>query len=291
MAWERTGFTLLLLLIQSILVGLKLDGVIESSWWAVFVPAYVWVAVFAIVVALALYNLNSGYSYKQWMSAWRAAYFCITVAIVIVFVVLTAVRAQGNTDVQWSVVFIPIYIYLALLLLVIVYQGVQHSRGNVRLAPLDALPGITAWLQWFWLINVFVWCGILIVLLAVKLDGGLNGWNYWAVLSPLWVLLITLALLFISSIPFIVVKQLEVDSWKLIFYVTAYVASVLFLIFLILRADSTVDWKWSVVFIPLYITQAVLLLYVTLEWLLEPSMASEDDVDFVLSSGGEEAIL
>ena len=271
MAWERTGFTLLLVLIQSILVGLKLDNVITGSWWVVFVPAYVWVAIILIVVCIAWYNLINKENYREWLSSPRTFYFAATAIIIIVLVILIAVRVQNVHHIPWAVVFIPIYVYLVLLLAVIIYHGVEHSRANLQRGPLDATPGITAWLYWFWLLNLFTWGTILIILLAIKLDNGLQLWNYWAILSPLWVLLISIALLSISSIPFIIVGQLDVNFWKIIFYVIAYIAAVLFLVFLILQADQTIHWKWSIVFIPLYVLEAILLFYVTIEWLYEPS--------------------
>lgn len=272
MAWERTGFTLLILLIQSILVGLKLDDVIKSSWWAVFVPAYIWVVVVAVIVLAAWYNLSGKTEeYEEhWLSAARTAYFAVLLLIVIVFVVLLAVRAEeGSHSIPWPVVFIPLYVYQGVLLILLIYQCSQY-----RLLP-DAHQGMYAWIQWFWILNLFVWGSLLLILLAIKLDGGLSSWNYWAVLSPLWVLLVISALLFISVLPLLLFKQLQLELWKACFYVATYTAAVVFMVFLTLRADTTVHWDWSIVFIPLYITQALLLLYVTAEWLQEPTASTK----------------
>lgn len=301
MAWERAGFTLLLLLIQSILIGLKLDHVIHSSWWAVFVPVYVWAGIMLLIVAVACYEfcrwscvsdeyyevsmppVGGGNSYpieeeeKERMgilSYTRALYLGVCAVLALVLVILVAVRAEGESGMPWAVVFIPIYVFLAVLLCVVIYQGMEYTRGSIDRGPLDALPGITSWIQWFWLLNFFVWGLILIILLAVKLGSGLEAWNYWAVLSPLWVLLITAALLFLSSIPFLVLKLLEFHLVEVLFFIFAYIAAVLALIFLILRADKTIHWDWSLVFIPLYVLEALLLLYIIAKWLHEPAHPS-----------------
>lgn len=298
MAWERTGLTLLLLLIQNILVGLKLDHVIHSSWWAVFVPVYVWVGIVLIIVSVAFYRfcicscdpderyyelsppppmdpvvisvVDEEERARNVLSSTRALYFAICALLVLVLIILLAVQAQARGhSMPWAVVFIPIYVYLAVLLVVVVYQGVEYTRGNIERGPMDALPGISSWLWWFWLLNLFVWGLILIILLAVKLDGGLKAWNYWAVLSPLWVLLITAAVLFVSSIPFLILKQLEIHLGYVLFFICTYIAAVLALVFLILRADQSIHWDWSFVFIPLYVLEALFLLYVIANWLHE----------------------
>lgn len=289
MAWERTGVTLLLLLIQNILIGLKLDAVLHSSWWAVFVPAYVWAGIMLLIVGVAWYHfcallqddeeeeefcvetLATTPRNGEMLSQRRAFYFGMVAMLVLVLVILVAVRAEGHKGVPWSVIFIPIYLYLFILLLVVVHEGSEYTRGTIERGPLDAIPGISSWVMWFWLLNLLVWGTIFIILLAVKLDGGLQPWNYWAVLSPLWVLLITAAVLAVSSIPFLLLRQLELRVWQLFFYMIAYIAAVLALIFIILRADKTTHWDWSLVFIPLYVLEALFLLYALAAWLHEPT--------------------
>lgn len=46
-------FRLFLFVLLALLIVLKLAGLIAISWWLVFVPAYILVALFALVIILA----------------------------------------------------------------------------------------------------------------------------------------------------------------------------------------------------------------------------------------------
>lgn len=277
MAWERTALTIVLIFIQNLLIGLKLDDAIHNSWWVVFIPAYTWVGIVLIIVTLAWYNLNSAESRGSWMSGRRALYFTILAACVITLVVLIAVRAENGSNPPWPVVFIPVYVYLLLLLVVIVFYYGDDSDTSSD----DSIYWL--WLQWYWLLNLFAYGVLLFIFLAIKLGEGLHSWNYWAVLSPLWVLAVTAALLFTSSIPLVISGRLPISSWKLCFCIAAYCSIVVFLVFLTLRADSSIHWDWSLVFLPLYILEFLTFLYVVSEWLDEPNayqLSQTTDADY-----------
>lgn len=264
MAWERSALTLILVFIQSILIGLKLDHAIHSSWWVVFTPAYVWVGIIVLLVLISWYNLNNTEIRETWMSPKRTIYFAVVASCTLALVILISLKAENGSP-PWPVVFIPIYVYLLLLLIVIIFYGsddpeIIHTEIH------------WIWLQWYWLLNLFTWGVLLFIFLAIKLSGSFAPWNYWAVLAPLWVLAVTAALLLISSIPFIVNKKIDADVWKMCIGVAAYAVTVLFLLFLTLRADKTIVWKWSIVFIPLYVLEVIAFIYVAIEWLLEPSI-------------------
>ncbi|KAE8750944.1 hypothetical protein FOCC_FOCC002373 [Frankliniella occidentalis] len=92
------------------LVTLQLDGVIDQSWWTIFVPLFVADAMnayFAMIVAIRL-HLNETNPIK------RSAWSFVALALLFSFKVMLCKKLSGSQTLDYSEIMSPIFIFLQL---------------------------------------------------------------------------------------------------------------------------------------------------------------------------------
>jgi len=99
----------------------------------------------------------------------------------------------------------------------------------------------------FWCLNVILISVLTLfpIFIGIKVDG-LVDWNWASVFSPIWIF---------SIIGCFASCCLVYATRKALLHVSKFLLLVLFFIFLVLRLDETIEWKWVLVFIPLYILE------------------------------------
>lgn len=100
----------------TVLVGLKLEGTLSYSWWTVFAPAFVGIGLVLYLDLILGVRAASALQQKEGLRhfGWSLVFWVPTLA----FVVLTAQKLNGDSDVSWTVVFSPIWVGTPLFALV-----------------------------------------------------------------------------------------------------------------------------------------------------------------------------
>ncbi|XP_077290773.1 transmembrane protein 203 [Arctopsyche grandis] len=96
--------------IFSVLLALKIDGILTGSWWVIFSPLFISDALNAyfcviIFIRMSLYN-----SLK--ISLYRASWSAIFLGLTFVFKFLLCKKLTGQSTIEYSEVFAPLFILL-----------------------------------------------------------------------------------------------------------------------------------------------------------------------------------
>lgn len=95
----------------TVLVGLRVDGVIDWSWWTVFTPCFVMIGVVAYLELIIGSRLMLVQKTRAWVR-WFAVATILTPTIA--FAVLLAQKLNGETDRAWGTVFAPGWVLLTM---------------------------------------------------------------------------------------------------------------------------------------------------------------------------------
>jgi hypothetical protein len=194
---------------------------------------------------------------------------CILYSLLLILSVLISLRAEGVINWSYGAVFLPLWLWNVLVVAgavpgVVVWiwkkrlrqqdpDNVYHFKALI-LSPLLQLP-------------VF----LTELLVAINLDTGAHLWR--AIFTPLYIL----PLLYILPCIWGVYRKRSVDLEVLGIF------SLLQVIFLAIRLDGVVQWKWAIVFIPTYLLLlafwccvGVFSTYLLLHHLLHPTATPQE---------------
>ncbi|XP_068633460.1 transmembrane protein 203 [Battus philenor] len=104
---------LITLTIFSALLALKIDGVVNSAWWTIFAPLFVSDAMNAYFCCIVCIRMNYESSYRA--SLYRASWSGIFLGLTFVFKFLLCRKLQGDSAIEYSEVFAPLFILLQLI--------------------------------------------------------------------------------------------------------------------------------------------------------------------------------
>jgi len=161
-----------------IFLVLKLDGVVTWNWGVVFIPLWI------INVIPLLYFLIKCFFTKNRL---RQLISLVQYLCVLVFQILLAIQLQ-SLPFKWSVSFIPIYIFMAIL---IINRGLASTltKFNEEREFLESERVFFGIGYGGYLIRIFFFPAMLtifLVLLIVKLDGA-SSYSWWIIAIPLFV--------------------------------------------------------------------------------------------------------
>lgn len=104
---------LITIAIFTVLLALKIDGVVNSAWWTIFAPLFVSDAMNAYFCCIVCIRMTLEVSYKA--SLYRVSWSCIFLGLTFVFKFLLCRKLQGDSAIEYSEVFAPLFILLQLI--------------------------------------------------------------------------------------------------------------------------------------------------------------------------------
>ncbi|XP_041051833.1 transmembrane protein 185-like isoform X2 [Cetorhinus maximus] len=178
------------LLLFSVLLSLRLDGIIQWSYWAVFTPVWLWklMVIIGASVGTGVWARNPQYRAEgETCVEFKAMLIAVGIhLLLLMFEVLVCDRIERGTH-FWLLVFMPLFFVSPVSVAACVW-GFRHDRSleleilcsvNILQFIFIALR-LDEIIKWPWLI-----------LLVHKLDGH-NNFSYIPIFIPLWLSLITL---------------------------------------------------------------------------------------------------
>ncbi|MGH0147707.1 UNVERIFIED_CONTAM: hypothetical protein FKN15_035350 [Acipenser sinensis] len=178
------------LLLFSVLLSLRLDGIIHWSYWAVFAPIWLWklMVVIGASVGTGVWARNPQYRAEgETCVEFKAMLIAVGIhLLLLMFEVLVCDRIERGNH-FWLLVFMPLFFVSPVSVAACVW-GFRHDRSLELeiLCSVNILQFIFIALRLDKIIN-WPW----LILLVHKLDGH-NKFPYVPVFIPLWLSLITL---------------------------------------------------------------------------------------------------
>lgn len=109
----------------SILLALKIEGVLESSWWTVFSPLYAcdtMIGYFDLIVFIHLYKAN-----EKSIAVKRIMVNTTILLLLLIFKVLMCQQLEGDKHFRYATIHSPLFILMFVLLVRSCIQGSQGS--------------------------------------------------------------------------------------------------------------------------------------------------------------------
>jgi len=100
--------------IFSILFALKVDGVLSESWWIIFSPLFISDGLNAYFCVIIFIRLSLYYTTLK-ASLYRASWSAIFLGLTFVFKFLLCKKLTGQSLIEYSEVFAPLFILLQLI--------------------------------------------------------------------------------------------------------------------------------------------------------------------------------
>lgn len=104
---------LITIFIFSVLLALKIEGVVTSAWWTIFAPLFVSDAMNAYFCCIVCLRMAIESSYKA--SLYRVSWSAMFIGLTFVFKFLLCRKLEGDSDIEFSEVFAPLFILLQLI--------------------------------------------------------------------------------------------------------------------------------------------------------------------------------
>lgn len=238
------------LLCFSILFSLKLDKVLDWSWWAVFVPLWLWKGIAIVGASVGSYvwwrrpqsRLNTD-EYIQY----KAMLISLSVHLLLLMFELLVADNLGANRHLWILVFIPL-VFVSILSVAICVWSVRHDR------PFQ--------LELFCAVN-----SLQFVFLALKLDR-IIVWSWEITFIPLWIVLcislvgVLYTIIFagiLLRIPDVNSDQRRSSTNSALGYSFLVVPLLVFLVLLTNKLDNTVKISYFAAASPLFLTFFTLL--------------------------------
>uniref|UniRef100_A0AAQ4PQS8 Transmembrane protein 185B n=2 Tax=Perciformes TaxID=8111 RepID=A0AAQ4PQS8_GASAC len=238
------------LLLFSVLLSLRLDGVIQWSYWAVFTPIWLWklLVIIGASVGTGVWAHNPQYRAEgETCVEFKAMLIAVGLhVLLLMFEVLVCDRvARGNYF--WLLVFMPLFFVSPVSVAACVW-GFRHDRS----------------------LELEVLCSVNIlqfIFIALRLDRIIN-WPWLVVCVPLWILMSFLCLvvlyyiiwsvLFLRSID-IIAEQRRTHITMAISWMTIVVPLLTFEILLVHKLDGHNSLSYVCVFVPLWLSLLTLM--------------------------------
>lgn len=104
---------LITIFIFTVLLALKIEMVINSAWWTIFAPLFVSDAMNAYFCFIVCIRMSLDNSYKTCL--YRVSWSIIFIGLTFVFKFLLCRKLQGDSAIEFSEVFAPLFILLQLI--------------------------------------------------------------------------------------------------------------------------------------------------------------------------------
>lgn len=233
------------LLIFSILFALKLDGVIQVSWWTVFIPIWVWKSTAVLGALIGSYvwcrrpqnrlNVDEYIQYKAMLISLS------THLLLLMFELLVADNLESQRHL-WILVFVPL-IFISIISIAICIWSLRHDR------PFE--------LELFCAVNILQF-----IFLALKLDR-LISWPWEITFVPMWIVLcislvgVLYTIIFagvILRMPEINQEQRRTSTHSALGYSFLVIPMLVFLVLLTNKLDQSVRISYFAASTPIFLT-------------------------------------
>ncbi|XP_062514046.1 transmembrane protein 185A-like [Corticium candelabrum] len=231
------------LLLFSIVLSLRLDGVVTCSYWAVFTPLWLWklMTFSGCAVGVVVWRRRPQ-NRPEAKIDFHAMLISVSLQLLIfIFEILLCTRLESQS-LHWRSVFIPLFLFGVACIASCVW-GCRRDR-NLELE----VWGCINTLQF--------------VFLALRLDG-VTSWKWKIVLIPLWIelALAGLVVLYLIGWATLVVCGNEVlapdgrqtSAVAALFVSVGFISAVTFMGLLIEKVDDINDLPFTGIFVPLHI--------------------------------------
>jgi len=254
------GASIVIMLLTAILfmifLILRLDKHVSWNWLFVFIPLWIFILSYLILVFAVFYLLY----FEIRRHTLEGTAWLISIGVLfLLFSILLALKVQKiNGDfIYWALVFIPLWIGLALLLVIDETWGGDYrtyeyeadyryrsAYGNSYWRGVNVLPQ-----------NVLVCVTIFTILLVLKLDGVIT--RSWAIIFlPLWFIDLLVVLLLLASILDAYVNWSYDIYWIALGFIPILASEIV----LVLKLDTIISTQWAIVFIPFWFSAFVALI-------------------------------
>ncbi|XP_032811205.1 transmembrane protein 185A-like [Petromyzon marinus] len=239
------------LLLFSVLLALRLDNVIEWSYWAVFIPLWLWKL---LVLAGATSGLVVWVRNPQYRTEGEAFVefkaMLITVGLhllLLMFQVLVCDRIESH-GYLWLLVFMPLF-FISPVSVAACIWGFRHDRS----LELETLCSV----------NILQF-----IFIALRLDSIIS-WPWMVVCVPLWILMsflclvvlyyIVWSLLFLRSLE-VMAEQRRSHVTMAVTWMTIVVPLLAFEVLLVHKIDGNSSLSYVHIFIPLWLSLLTLMI-------------------------------
>ncbi|XP_077984357.1 transmembrane protein 185A-like [Glandiceps talaboti] len=238
------------LLIFTLLLALKLDGTVTCSYWAVFIPIWIWnVIVFSgAAVGTIVWIKHPTYRVEgEGYVDFKAMHICVILNVLLfIFEILSCDNMETDRHL-WILVFMPLFFVSPLSIAACIW-GFRHDRS----LELEAILSV----------NILQF-----IFIALRLDRVIT-WSWVIVFIPLWILMCLLCLIVIYyviwSILFMRSSDIMAEQRRahvmMAFTAMALVVPLLtWEVLLANRLDGSNDYAFVAIFAPLYISLLTLI--------------------------------
>jgi len=253
------GASVVIMLITAILfmifLILRLDKHVTWNWLFVFIPIWIFILAYLLLIFAIFYLFYYERKNIILATAWLMS---VGVAFLLFFILLALKVQKVNGDfIYWALVFIPLWIGLALLLVIdetwggdyriYEYEADYSYRsyyGKNYLRGINVLPH-----------NVLVFVVVFTILLVLKLDGVVT--RSWAIIfMPLWFIDLLVLVLFLSTILDAYINWSYDIYWITLGFIPILASEIV----LVLKLDTIIATQWAIVFIPFWFSAFIALI-------------------------------
>lgn len=238
------------LLLFSVLLPLRLDGIIQWSYWAVFAPIWLWklLVIVGASVGAGVWARNPRYRTEgEACVEFKAMLIAVGIhLLLLMFEILVCDRVERGTH-FWLLVFMPLFFVSPVSVAACVW-GFRHDRS----------------------LELEILCSVNIlqfIFIALRLDRIIH-WPWLVVFVPLWILMsflclvvlyyIVWSLLFLRSLD-VVAEQRRTHVTMAISWITIVVPLLTFEVLLVHRLDDHNTFSYISIFIPLWLSLLTLM--------------------------------
>ncbi|KAJ4948772.1 hypothetical protein JOQ06_020295 [Pogonophryne albipinna] len=238
------------LLLFSVLLSLRLDGVIQWSYWAVFTPIWLWklLVIIGASVGTGVWAHNPQYRAEgETCVEFKAMLIAVGLHVLLLMFEVLVCDRVARGDYFWLLVFMPLFFVSPVSVAACVW-GFRHDRS----------------------LELEVLCSVNIlqfIFIALRLDRIIT-WPWLVVCVPLWILMSFLCLvvlyyiiwsvLFLRSID-IIAEQRRTHITMAISWMTIVVPLLTFEILLVHKLDDHNSLSYVCVFVPLWLSLLTLM--------------------------------
>lgn len=238
------------LLLFSVLLALKLDGVLQVSYWAVFTPIWLWklMVLAGAFIGTSVWACNPRYRVDGETGVeFKAMLIAVVIHILLLMFEVLVCDRITRSSYNWLFVFMPLFFISPLSVAACVW-GFRHDR--------------TLELEIICSLNILQF-----IFIALRLENIIT-WDWLVVCVPLWIVMSFLCLvvlyyiiwsmLFLRSVE-IIAEQRRTYVTMAVSWMTIVVPLLIFEILLVHRLDGNNTLSYGTLFVPLWVSLVTLM--------------------------------